>query len=344
MIYGQIHYTSGLWSDVASLALELETSPGNALSIDLDPQPGLGYEIHLPPDADWHGVFRSSASPFTGRSLSPGKTPTGFAVSGGPWSVSSSVQPACPSSQAVTRYPQLIDDFTPGPIFAGVSTSGGDCMGAGTFDIHEITFASSGDLASVSADFRLTCYADYVMSGSVRYGSDDAFVALDPTIYYAAFGELPIGGCHRTHDRGLHEHGDRPDDAWKCLHRRYRPWRLRDHIRYMFRATLATGSSCAVAVRARPTAMSYRSASLRIPDQTARGSRRVRLTIFGLQQTSISIDAQVVPAFGPGSATVVVTTTPDAAIARLASAMRPLCNGSLRSTSRAHRGTAPRIR
>jgi len=310
-IYGQIQAQDGSWSAVAAIALVLATAPGTALAIDLDPQPGLGYDIHLPPGSDWHGVFALPGDQITAHTIPDGSAdPTGLLISGGPWTVLFG-DSAGSIGVGTHVVPQPIDDFHLGSVYAGVSHgSGNDCFGGGTFTIHAIAFTPDGDLASLSADFRLTC-ATYVMSGSIRYGSADAIVALDPTLDDAAFGTSPIGTPTAAQVAGYTNTGTVPTTLGNATLQGDDPGDFEITADTCSGATLAVGESCAVAVRADPTARSYRKAYLVIPDATPRGARQVLLTVAGLEPTSVAIATPVIPTFGPAEATIVVTTTPD---------------------------------
>lgn len=309
-IYGQIHYSSGLWSAVASISLVLDTSPGNAMAVDLDPVPNLGS---VPPDADWHQVFRGPATPFVGVTTPPG-VPHGFHIMAGGWSVSY-WQPDGTITAGTHVIPEPIGDDA-SQTSAAVGNVNGTCHGAGTFDIHEITFTAGGDIASVSADFRLTCWTTVVASGSIRYGSADPIVFLDQSIDYATFAETPIGEATTAQVATFTNDGDAATTLGETFVDGTNPGDFEITADTCAEQTLSVGESCSVSVRARPGGMGQRTAFLRIPDSTPHEGREVWLSVYGLQQTTVTIDPQVLPAFGPNVARIVVTSTPDGAPVR----------------------------
>ncbi len=309
-VYGQVRYQSDGWSPVVTQDLVLDTSPGSMVSVDLDPQSGLGYSISLPPGADWHGVFALPKDRITARAFPAGTTsPTAFQVTGGRWGVHFGDKEK-PIAAGTYEVPPPTDAFTTASLYAGVSAGdGNDCNGGGTFTIHEIEFAE-GDLAVLSADFRLTCYDSYVVSGSVRYGNDDPIVALDPSIDDAYLGMVDVGSPTGEQTASFTNSGTIATTLGSARFQGHHPGDFEITSDTCSGKELAVGESCSVSARAVPTARGNRSAVLAIPDETPRTARRVLLRASGLQPTTTTVELESVPQFGPATATVVLTVYP----------------------------------
>ena len=302
-----------LSANISGVAVAADSGgdPITSMYIDLDPQPGLGYEISLPPGTDWHTRSLAPQDDIVGGSLPDGAaTPAGFFITDQSWGVRfyDSGGPVGPGSYVV---PQPIEEISCGPICVQVSgENGSDCSGAGTFTIHEIAFSADGDLETLAADFRLTCFS-YLMSGSIRYASDMDIVALDQEADVLSFGQADLGEASASDSvtftnigtvstklgtAGLT--GDAAADfeivSDECASE-----------------TLSVGESCDVVVRFLPATRGNRHAALSIPDETSRQSRLVRLSGSAWQPTSLDLTAVTVPDFGPAAATFDVTLTPN---------------------------------
>jgi hypothetical protein len=310
-IHAQLHYASGLWSPIATLDVVLDTAPESSLYVDLDPQPGLGYEIHLPPGADWHTRSTSADTAISGRVQPAGTPPTGFSVGDDRWSVYFYNQggPVAPGTYDVAT---PVEEVSCGPICAGVvasNTTG--CAGGGTFTIHEVSFTPDGDLESVAADFRLLCFS-WLMSGSIRYGSSRGTIAIDQSADVLTFGSAGIGSQSEPAPVTFTNFGSAPADLGTAQVSGSAPPDFAIATDTCSNVTLAVGDSCQVGVRFTPQGLGNRFAELTIPDDTMRGSRSVRLIGSGLVSTSLSIATPDLPVFGPAPTTIKVTIAPDA--------------------------------
>lgn len=311
-VYGQVRYESGLWSPVASIDLVLATDPASSLYIDLDPQPGLGYEISPPADGDWHTRTETPGSPAHGHASPPGSAvPTSITVDDGRWGVGFAVDegPIVPGTYAV---PEPIEEVSCGPVCAWVSRANhGDCSGSGTFTIHDVAFTPDGDLAILDADFRLACFS-YLMSGSVRYGSARATVALDQDVDRLLFDTLEIGTPSAAQSVTITNIGTVPTTlgAVAIDGEAAADFAILDDA--CSGVTLDLGASCEVAVRFTATTRGQRRAWLTVPDSTVRGSRSVTFQGFGLQPTQLSLAAEGVPRYGPAEVAFVLTVAPPA--------------------------------
>ena len=309
-VHGQARYEGGSWSPILSQDLVRDTDPGSMMSVDLDPQGELA-PISLPPGGDWHGVFALPTHPMRAATV-PGETsPTGIQVHGGGWTVyfGDKENPIAPGTYAV---PTPVDGVTTGSVYAGVGADGrGACGGGGTFTIHELELVA-GDLAVLSADFRLICSSHYVMSGSVRYGNDAPIVALDPSIDKAFFGGANVGSATPEQTAAFTNSGAIATTLGNALIEGSHPGDFEITADTCSGKQLAVGDSCAVSIPAIPTARGPRFATLSIPDETPRKARRVVLGVSGSQPTTATLELESVPKFGPAKATAILTVYPAA--------------------------------
>lgn len=302
---------SGTISAGVALAAEPGHDPITSLYLDLDPQPGIGYEISLPPGADWHTRSSAPEDDIVGEGLPDGAaSPSGFFITDQRWGVRffDSGAPVAPGTYAV---PEPIEEVSCGEVCVQVSgENGSDCWGAGTFTIHEIAFTPAGELETLAADFRLTCFA-YVMAGSLRYASDMEIVALDQDADVLSFGDADLGEASANQTVTYTNFGTVSTVLGSAT--------LTGDAAADFdivsddcaSETLSVGESCEVAVRFQPSTRGNRFAALSIPDETSRESRLVRLRGSAWQPTSLDLTAVTVPEFGPAPATFDVTLTPN---------------------------------
>jgi hypothetical protein len=305
-IYGQIGYAGGLWSSVSSVSVTLETSAPTSIYIDLDPQP-----VPLPPfgdPVDWHARLSTPASPIFGGPNGPGLF--GFTVGNAQWGVSF-------RNDAATAGPGTYEVLDPGvgiecgPICVRVRTVYSLCLAArgGVFTIHDIAWRPDGDLEMVAADFRVTCFG-FVMAGSIRYGSSRPLIALDQTSDESLVVSQVVGTTSSPQAVTFTNIGDVPTALGASMLTGPNPGDFVIVADDCEGEVLDPGDSCAVATRFVPTTAGQREGFLTIPDETSRGSRRVRLLGYGFQPTTTELSVVSVPAFGPADATLAVTLSP----------------------------------
>ena len=304
-VYGQFQFAGGAWSPVASLSLDLDTSPASSFYADRDAKNLLEEGFHqYMTDADTRFVARGQ----------PAGAPdgSGFQVMGPGISVSL-YTPGVSMSPGV--YDATVNESGGcDAVCATVSTDGEGCLAEGTVTVHEIAFHDSGDVQSVSADNRLTCLPVTVFIGSVRYGSTADVVALGQDMDAINFGTIDVGEISEPVDVTFTNIGTDPNtfgeadftgaltgDASTDYHV------TADNCSG---ETLSVGESCDLSVSFEPTVRGLRHAALEIPDETSRGSRVVRLGAAATQPTTLALTPQDVPGFGPAEATFDVTVSP----------------------------------
>lgn len=310
-IYGQFRDSTGLWSSVRQLDLVLSTTPPSSIYLDMDPQGGPGYGIWLQPGSDWHTRSSTPNDPMIGQALAPfTPSPAGFSVADGRWVVQlyDHHGPIVPGTYAI---PASINEFNCLDVCASVAAGlGNDCIGGGTFTVHAITLTPAADLETLDADFRLVCFGASVMSGSIRYGSARAIVAVDQDVDELVYTSAIVGTPAPSQTVTLTNIGTAPATLRPAALSGDAPGDYHIVGDTCSGATLAVGQSCVVSIRFIPTVRGLRQAVLTIADDTPRGSRMVKLLADATQPTSMSIAAPVVPSFGPADATIVVTVLP----------------------------------
>jgi hypothetical protein len=310
-IYGQFKDPTGLWSSVREVDLIVDQDPPSALYVDMDPQPGLGYEISLPPGSDWHTSSSTPLNEMLGHPIDPmTPSPHGFRVSDGKWEVSLHDRWA-PLVAGTYVIPSNINEGNCIAVCATVAGSlGNDCVGNGTFTIHEIAYTAAGDLETLAADFRLLCIGTYLMSGSIRYGSGLAVVALDQSKDELLFGETIVGAQTTAQSVTFTNFGTAAAALGAATFVGPASGDFAITNDTCSNHVLAVSASCSVDIRFTASTRGQRLAHLSIPDGTVRGSRSVMVQGFAYQPTTLAIAAPVVPAFGPGMATITVTAAP----------------------------------
>ncbi len=181
-IYGQVQYTSGLWSPVASIDVVVDTDPASSMAVDVD-----NRTMYWAPDwTDWHTVSRTPAARiFADGSRPTSPTPDSLSISDPHWGVTFAT-PGVPIVEGAHTITTPVGDAC-GSTCAIVGVVGGStlasCMATGgTFTIHDLVLTPQGDIDVLDADFSLECDAEHHMSGSIRYGSARGFRALDQDV------------------------------------------------------------------------------------------------------------------------------------------------------------------
>ncbi len=305
-IFAQVRFQDGSWSPIGSLSLYLDLSRQSSLYMDLDGSVVLqGTEI-----ADRHTRTVTPGDLIQGR--------TGLAPDDIRWFVVRDDQ------LSVTLF-VASGVFAPGTYASEAPVGGapcatacatisnsvslGACTGNGPFTIHDIAFTADGDLELVDADFRIACSSG-VVSGSIRYGSERDTIALDQTSDVLHYGTRTIGARPASRSVSFSNFGSVATTLGTATLTGDGAPDYEVAYDACAGVTLQVGESCAVSMVFRAQEREQRFAALSVPDETARGSRQVRLSGYGQEVVTIALHAAVVPAFGPGPATIVVTTSP----------------------------------
>ena len=270
-VYGQVRYTSGLWSPVASATLTVDLTPSSSLYVDID---SVGSRIPTPLNFDWHARTATPAERIVGQGSGGNPEPTTVGVGDSSRFIylQGSDEPLAPGSYVVHR---RSGDFGCENACVVVGAKGNFCRASGgTFTVTDIAFSPEGDLEILDADFRVEC-VDTLMSGSVRYGSSRAIAALDQSRESLPFPEVKVGETSARQSISFTNIGTTSTTLGAAALDGDQPADFAITGDDCSGATLAVGASCSVGVSFTPSDLGERQAFLEIPDETARGSRHV---------------------------------------------------------------------
>jgi hypothetical protein len=302
-IYGQTHHEDGSWSEVGSLTLTLDTSPGSRLAIDVDVNARLDDSGGDPPQ-DWHQILNVADVPVYGdaHTWAGGQS---VSVSADRWGVTFSSNTG-PIVTGIYTVPAPGNDGSCGTSCAGVSRAfQGTCLGGGTFTITSISITPDDDLETLVGHFRLTCFGS-AMAGSIRYGSDADVSFFDQSAETLSFGDTDIGETSTTKSVTFTNDGDVPNTLGTASITGAAAAEFAIVTDTCSGATIAVGASCSIAAEFTPAARAHRFAALAIPDSTPKQGRNVRLAGAGWQTVTLDLDVVSLPQYGPAEATIKV--------------------------------------
>jgi hypothetical protein len=298
-VYGQVEYASGYQSAVISLDVVVGPAVASSMYVDLDP----GSLQHVA-NGDWHSLARSTAQTFIAYTMAvDGSAPVGVVAEDDDFRVG-----FFDSTGAFTPGTHVVSDTQTALVASGSAY----CWATGgEYTVNNITLESGPDVSDIDVDFRLLCHS-HVMAGSVRYASERAIPAVDPSADSLAFGAVDLG-AYDTRTVTFTNIGDVPLDLGAAQigaaasYSAPGDYTIADD--QCSNSSLDVGSSCDLSMEFAPGGLVNRNATLTIPDGTARGDRQFALTGSGQQPTTLDLQASG-DTIAPGPITFTMTISP----------------------------------
>ncbi len=298
-VYGQVEYASGYQSAVISLDVVVGPPVASSMYVDLDP----GSLLHVA-NGDWHSLARSTAQTFIAYTMPvDGSSPVGVVAEDDDFRIG-----FFDSTGAFAPGTHVVSDTQTALVASGSAY----CWATGgEYTVNNITLEPGPDVSVIDVDFRLLCHS-HVMAGSVRYASERAIPAIDPSADSLAFGAVDLG-AYDTRTVTFTNIGDVPLDLGAAeigaAASYSAPGDYTISNDQCSNSSLDVGSSCDLSIEFAPGGLVNRNATLTIPDGTARGDRQFVLTGSGQQPTTLDLQASG-DTIAPGPITFTMTISP----------------------------------